>query len=336
MGDFRVQTGVLIPDPQPCGDRGNQSANSGVVEAMSKLSRALLLVGLVALLAGCSGAASSTAAPGGSDGPSTPGSSPTGEEPATGEIEHATGADDVILRLDEGGGLMMRGASDTLVPPFTLFGDGTVVFRNPMLEPPPAAGPVFRQNPMRTAKLDEEQIQDLLEFAVTEGGLGAAKLQYDNPMIADAGTAIFIIKAGGLDKTVNVYALGLNDAGVPDLPARAQFQKLSERLTNFDQNGTFATDVYVPTAYRGVLIDTGGFPGEAPIAWPWPDIRPADFKGDVVNGEPLKRVMTPEELEVLGIDGIEGGFQGLTIVDPDDPAKTYTFATRPLLPGEDA
>jgi hypothetical protein len=336
MGDFRVQTGVLIPDPQPCGDRGNQSANSGVVEAMSKLSRALLLVGLVALLAGCSGAASSTAAPGGSDGPATPGSSPRAEEPATGEIEHATGADDVILRLDEGGGLMMRGASDTLVPPFTLFGDGTVVFRNPMLEPPPAAGPIFRQNPMRTAKLDEEQIQDLLEFAVTEGGLGAAKLQYDNPMIADAGTAIFTIKAGGLDKTVNVYALGLNDAGVPDLPARAQFQKLSERLTNFDENGTFATDVYVPTAYRGALIDTGGFPGEAPIAWPWPDITPADFRGDVANGEPLKRVMTPEELAVLGIDGIEGGFQGLTIVDPDDPAKSYTFATRPLLPGEDA
>ena len=229
---------------------------------------------------------------------------------------------------------MIRGANETLVPPFTLYGDGTVIFRNPMLEPPPAMGPVFLRNPMRTTKLDEQQIQDLLEFAITEGGLGAAKLQYDNPMVADAGMSIFTIKAGGLDKTVNVYALGLNDGGVPDLPARVQFQKLAERLTNFDQNGTFATDVYVPPAYRGVLLDTGGFPGEAPIEWPWDTITPADFKGDVANGELPTRVMTPEESAALGIDGIEGGFEGLTINDPEDPAKTYSFWIRPLLPGE--
>ena len=58
MGDFRVQTGVLIPDPQPSVDSGNQTAFSGVVKAMSMLSRALLLIGLVALLAACSGAES--------------------------------------------------------------------------------------------------------------------------------------------------------------------------------------------------------------------------------------------------------------------------------------
>jgi hypothetical protein len=299
------------------------------------LSRALLLIGLVALLAACSGAASSTASPGGSGSPA-PRSSQPSEEPATGEIDHATGVEDVILRLDEGGGLMIRGATETMVPPFTLYGDGTVIFRNPMLEPPPPAGPVFLKNPMRTAKLDEAQIQDLLTFAITEGGLGAARAQYDNPMVADAGMSVFTINAGGVEKTVNVYALGLHDGGVPDLPARLQFQKLAERLTNFDENGTFATDVYVPAAYRGVLLDTEGFPGEAPIEWPWDDITPADFKGDVANGELPRRVMTPEELEVLGIDGIEGGFEGLTIVDPEVPGKSYSFWARPLLPGEDA
>ena len=300
------------------------------------LSRALLLVGLVALLAACSGAASSTAPPGGSGSASTPGSSQAPEEPATGQIDHATGAEDIVLRYDEGGGLMIRGADATLVPPFTLYGDGTVIFRNPLLEPPPPAGPVFLQNPLRTARLDEEQIQELLTFAITEGGLGAAKLQYDNPMVADAGTAVFTIKAGDLDKTVNVYALGMNDAGVPDLPARAQFQTLAQRLTNFDENGTFATDVYVPPGYRGVLIDTGGFPGEAPIEWPWADIVPADFKGDETNGVPPTRVMSPEELAVLGIEGIEGGFQGMTLIDPDDPAKSYSFGVRPLLPDDES
>jgi len=146
MDGIRVQTGVLIPDPQPSGDNGNQAVISGVVETMSKMSRALLLV-LVTLLAACTGTASSMAPPGGSGSSATPGST---EEPATGEIDHATGADDVILRLDQGGGMMVRGGGATLVPPFTLYGDGTVVFRNPALDLPPAAGPVFLQNPMRT------------------------------------------------------------------------------------------------------------------------------------------------------------------------------------------
>jgi hypothetical protein len=303
---------------------------------MSILSRALLLVGLVALLAACTGAASSPVNPGASGSSGTPAPSQSPDEPATGAIEHATGATDVVLRLDEGGGFMIRGGGATLVPPFTLYGDGTVVFRNPMLEPPPTVGPVMIGNPLRTAKLDEDQIQDLLNFALTEGGLGVAKLQYDNPMIADAGTAIFTIRAGGLDKTVNVYALGLDDPNVPDRPARAAFAKLSERLTNFDQNGTFATDVYLPSGYRGILLDTGGFPGEAPIEWPWDDIKPADFIGDEANGLPPTRVMTAEELAVLGIEGIEGGFQGMTLIDPDDPARTYSFSVRPLLPDEHA
>ena len=130
---------------------------------------------------------------------------------------------------------------------------------------------------------------------------------------------------------MNVYALGLDDASTPDRPARAAFTKLSERLTNFDQNGTFATDVYVPGGYRGILLDTGGFPGEAPIEWPWDDIEPADFIGDEATGLPPTRVMTAEELAVLGIDGIEGGLQGMTLVDPEDSAKTYSFGVRPLL-----
>ncbi len=334
MGGIRTETGVLIPDPQPLGNNGNQRVIWDVVGIMSKLSRALLLVGLVALLAGCSGAASSTANPGTSPSAEEPGS--TGSpKPATGAIEHATGATDVILRLDQGAG-MLRGGGATLVPPFTLYGDGTVVFRNPMVEPPPAVGPVMVQNPMRTAKLDEDQIQDILDYALTEGGLGVAKLQYDNPMLADAGTAIFTIRAGGLDKTVNVYALGLDDPNTPDRPARAAFTKLSERLTNIDQNGTFATDVYVPSEYRGFLSDTGGFPGEAPVAWPWDDVKPADFVGDEAAGELPTRVMTAEELAVLGIEGVEGGFDGMTLIDPDDPAKSYSFGVRPLLPDEDA
>src|SRR5262245_22599456 len=162
---------------------------------MSTMPRLLLLLALITVLAACSAAGAPAASSGESGSPST---APAAESsgPQTGDIDHATGATDVILRVDQGGG-MIRGGGATLVPPFTLFGDGTVIFRNPMLEMPPASGPVLVQNPMRTAKLDEEQIQDLLEFAVTEGSLGTAKAQYDNPMLADAGSTIFSINAGG-------------------------------------------------------------------------------------------------------------------------------------------
>jgi hypothetical protein len=300
---------------------------------MSTLLRSALLLALIAVLAACSATASSSPVVDATAPP--PPSAPASEKPVTGAIDHPTGATDVVLRYEEGGGFMMPQFVATQAPHFTLYGDGTIVFRNPLQEAPPAAGPVFFNNPYRTATLSEEQIQELLEFALAEGGLATAKLQYENNMVADAGTAIFTVNAGGLEKTVNVYALGLEAEGVPDMPARAQFKALADRLANFDQNGTIPTDAYTPSGYRVVLIDTNGFAGEAPVAWPWADLTPADFKVDEASGQFFpSRVMTAEELEVLGVQGIEGGFQGLTLVDPADSAKSYALAVRPLLPGE--
>ena len=68
--------------------------------------------------------------------------------------------------------------------------------------------------------------------------------------------------------------------------------------------------------------------------WPWTDIEIADFKPDP---DPNKlqfphRLMTAEEIEVLGIDGYEGGFMNMLI--QGDGAMTYTFSLRPLLPDE--
>ena len=297
---------------------------------MSTLSRPALLLALLLILAACSGAAAPSA-PGGSASPPS-GSPATSEEPSTGAIDHATGATDVILRYDEGPGLMMPSYVAIMAPYFTLYGDGTFVFRNPMLEQPPAAGPVMTQNPFRTGTLSEDQIQELLEFALTEGGLATAKARYENNMLTDAGTAVFTLRAGGLDKKVEIYALGGETEGVPDAQARVAFKRLADRLANLDQDGTFPTDTYTPTTYRVVLIDTGGFAGDAPVAWPWPDLEPSDFKPNELQSFP-NRVMTAEELAPLGVAGIEGGFQGVTLLGPSGDAS-YSLAVRPLLPDE--
>ena len=202
-----------------------------------RLLGGLISTSLVLVVAACSSSgAASPAVSGGASAPppsAAPSASPS-QVPA-GTIDHPTGATDVILRYDEGGGFVMPAFAATMVPWFTLYGDGTMIFRNPALEPPAAQGSVMTQNPMRTAKLSEEQIQNLLAFALTEGGLAGARDSYENMQVADASTAIFTIAADGITKKVSVYALGMEPApagqpGGADGPARLAFQKLAERL----------------------------------------------------------------------------------------------------------
>jgi hypothetical protein len=240
----------------------------------------------------------------------------------------------VLLRFEQGGGFVAPAFLATQAPIFTLYGDGTVVFRNPALDPLPAIGSVIPDRSFRTATLTEEQIQGVLEDALGAGGLGAARSEYHNDQIADAPTATFTINAGGLTKKVSVYALGMDVQDGADAPARAAFQQLADRLQDFDKGGTFSTAEYAPEHYRGILMDGGpGAPDAKP--WPWPDLKPADF---VPNPDPNAfqlpaRVLSVAEVELLGISPYRGGFQGLTLIGPGD-GKTYSFSLRPLLPDE--
>jgi hypothetical protein len=291
--------------------------------------RTLAIAASFVLVAACTtggGAASpgTSAAP--SDAPAV--------TPAAETIEHPTGPTDVVLRFEEGGGFVMPAFLATQAPHFTLYGDGTIVFRNPMTDPPEAIGTVFPMHPFRTAQLSEDQVQDLLVAALGEHGLGIARPEYRNDLVADAATAVFTVNAGGVNKMVSIYALGLEMENDPDAAARAAFTRLRDRLVDIDAGGAFETAEFVPERYRGVLLE--GQPGAPDAkAWPWTDIAPADF---VTNADPNAfqlpaRVMTPDEVAALGIEPFTGGFQGLTLIGPDD-GKFYTFSLRPLLPDE--
>lgn len=236
--------------------------------------------------------------------------------------------------MEEGGGFVPAEFNATNLPAFTLYGDGTIVFRDANWMPAPVenGGPTTYP-PLRTAKLTEEQIQSLLEFAITEGGLAVARERYDNPMIADAGTTTFTINAGGVEKTVQAYALGLDAEPGPDSNVKASLVKLAERLRAFDQGGAIPTDEYQPQAFRGALWEVG--PGAGPAnPWPWADLEPSDF---VVPGEPNAfgfptRNLSDAELQALGLGTPTGAVSGLQLAGPD--GKIYGFALRPLLPDE--
>jgi hypothetical protein len=287
---------------------------------------------LALVIGACSAGGAGTAPPtGGTSSP--PVNSPT-TTPDFEVLDHATGATDVVLRYEEGGGFMMAGFAATMVPHFTLYGDGTIVFRDPTVEFPPFEGSVTRSNPMRTASLSEEQIQDLLAFALGEGGLAAARPEYRYDLVADASTAIFTIEAAGTKKTVSVYALGMDDPTMPDAPARAAFLRLAQQLTGIEGGGLVEASDYVPPAYRGILLEAQGLLAPDIRAWPWDDIAPSDFVADAdPNGIGFPhRTMTAAEVEALGLAGYEGGLANVPLTGPD--GTTYTFSLRPLLPDE--
>jgi len=296
----------------------------------------LALPTLALFVAACSAGGAATSAPSNapSAAPTTAPSASASEAPSVGAIDHKTGATDIVLRYDEGGGFVMPAFLASQVPPFTLYGDGTVVFRNNTLEMPAPEGSVAPFNPMRTTKLTEDQIQDLLVYALGAGGLAVARANYENNMVADAGTAIFTVHAGGVDKTVSVYALGMDTQGGADAPARAAFQKLAAKLTDFDQGGSLQTDVYRPTAYRGVLFDGSGMQAPDVRTWPWKDLKVTDFApaADPNGLQFPHRTLQAAEIEALKLKVFQGGFQGLPLSGTD--GKLYTLSVRPLLPGE--
>ena len=306
--------------------------------------RGLAASSLILIVAACSSAGAASQAPASPGSSTPPASSGASGQPSpsaipAGTIDHPTGATDVILRYDEGGGFVMPAFLATNAPWFTLYGDGTMVFRDPTLAGPAAQGSVMPLNPMRTAKLSEEQVQSLLGFALTEGGLAGARASYENMQVADASTAIFSIDAGGLKKSVSVYALGMQlpEAGQPgsaDGPARLAFQKLAEKLTTIDAGGAYPSDVYRPTAYRGLLLDGTGIVAPDIKDWPWKSLKVTDFAPSAdPNGQQLPhRTMTPDEIAAVGVTEPEGGFQNAVVHGPD--GKTYTFSARPLLPDE--
>lgn len=300
-------------------------------------SSALLVVALA--VAACSGpnpAPSASAAPP-SGGPSSGPSPVPSSGPTVGAIDHATGATDVVLRIEYGGGFVPIDFLATQAPSFTLYGTGVIVFQRTVTTfPEPDANGVLKAVPWRTASLDEGQIQELLEFALGPGGLGAARDAYMADGIADAPNTIFTIRAGGLAKTVVVNALSEETRPGPDSVARAGFLKLSKRLLDFDEGGSIASDVYQADRHRGVLTERDAAPGVAALDWPWPALKPGDFKEGPNDGSggptlPL-RTMSADEIAALKLTDIEGGVQGLTIKGPD--GKTYGFILRPLLADE--
>jgi hypothetical protein len=287
------------------------------------------LLGALLIVGACAAAASPS--PSASPNPTATDPPPANRSPETGGIEYPTGADEVVLRYEEGGGLMMVEWSLATAPVFTLYGDGTVIFRDPTAVVPEDPGGAILSPPFRTARLDPRQIEALLEFAVTEGGLATARERYENPMLADVGNAVFTINAGGRSKQVTVTGLFESDASAPDQLSRSQFLALAERLRDFDKSGGVPTAEYEPEAWRVHIVEAAGIEPGAVRPWPWDDVTPDDFAGE---GSFPSTVISAEQLARLDVADASGGLMGYFVKAPD--GKLYNLVVRPLLPDEES
>jgi hypothetical protein len=260
--------------------------------------------------------------------PST--SEPTGTP--IGRIEHATGPTAVVLRFDRGPDVAVGDLVGELFQPgpeFTLYGDGTVIFRNELAPLLPAEGPIIRGRPFTVAHLDENQVQSLLRFALGEGGLGDACESYPSPDSESFGPDVFTIHAGGLDKRVENFG-------------SAPFGALTDYLRNFDRSG-IPTSVLVPDRYWGNLLDASvfryigdgvvpGLAGSGTVPWPWPGVAPAEFVG-LAELSPGRRVMSGDEAAVVGLSDIGGVVQRVYLLGPDGET-IYYFSLWPMAPDE--
>ena len=125
-----------------------------------------------------------------------------------GAIAHPTGAADVVIRMATGGGFVPIEYNYTMVPEFTIYGDGRIIVTGPTtLEYPGKALPN-----LQTTVVSEEVLQAMLA-AAKEAKLFQNGVDYGTPGVTDVGTTTITINADNTTYTAQIYALGFEDGG---------------------------------------------------------------------------------------------------------------------------
>lgn len=259
----------------------------------------------VFLLVGCTGASGPGTA---SDpaGPAVPASTPT-PDPVPVGIGHPTGPDDVLLRIETGGGFVPVEYSFTQQPTLLLTGDGRLLL-------PPTGRDRTRMLPVDVAQLDEEQVQELLGLA-DEAGLLSDPPDYEDitgAQVADAPTTTVTLGTSAGTWVHAAYALGLDDGSGP----RAA-------LGSFIDAAVAATAGVEVARFQPEALALHVQPTDLDrevVAWPDDDVALADVAGCQVVPA------TPGLLEALSTSGL--------VVSFSQDGALYSVSGAEVLPGD--
>jgi hypothetical protein len=233
----------------------------------------------------------------------------------------------VVLRMAVGGGFVPQSVALLEVPQFTLYSDGTVIFR------PSTGGTFDAPPPLVQAQLSDEQMTALLAFAAGPGGLADAAERYDDMFVSDASTTVFTIDTTGLTKTVSAYALGFDQpGGSPDQAILDRLERLANTLGAFEEQvaagNVESAAPYEPLSYLATFTPDYGGDTATPAPWPLTDVAVPAVPAD---GGFVTLVLSPDQVaQVTTVPS--GGIGNLYYEDAD--GERFYVAIRPMLPDE--
>jgi hypothetical protein len=258
--------------------------------------------------------------------------------PGSGGIDHPTGADQLVLRIAQGGGFVPIEYNLRSIAGISIFGDGRMIVEGPMIEIYP--GPALPN--LQVTRLTEDAVQAILQEARTAGLLGQ-DATYDYPCVTDLPTTTFTVVAEGRTHTVSAYALGFTEgadasADCPGVDAAAReklfdFQMKIGDLRGWLPEGSIGQEEpFAPSEMRVYVLPYRGDPElmQPPVDWPLSqtlqrfgdeDPNLADIRCGVIAGNDLE-VLLPEARSANELTPwtSEGG--------------EFSLVFRPLLPDE--
>jgi hypothetical protein len=260
-------------------------------------------------------------------------------------IEHPTGADELVLSIETGGGFVPVEVAAAGLPSFVLLGDGRAIVQGPV----PAIFPGPALPNLQERRLTETGVQAILSRFVGSGLFEESyQLTGAANVVADAPTTTFTLRAGGREATVSVYALGIIDAasapGIDEreLEAHRSLGELSRSVTDLDSwlpDGSWVDDAWrahEPDALRVYVrpadaapADENLIPGE--LEWPL-EVPLAEF-AMVDSGTGLACGVAAGDDARLLLEALRQANQLTRWLSEDE---AYSLTVRPLLPHEEA
>jgi len=224
----------------------------------------------LALLGGCGGDSGVDVASDPAGSPSAaPSTSPTAvEDPVM--LTHPTGADEVVLSIETGGGFVPVEYAFTNQPTFLLSGDGRLFRQGEVSEQ-------TRLVPMTVTQLDEAQVQEVLRLADDAGLLGAPPDYTDTsggPQISDAPTTSVVVTAEGQTWQHDAYALGFDEEQAERAALGDFIVAVSALVEDLDPA---LVDDFAPTELAAYVMATDLARDVQP--WPADDVSLADIDG---------------------------------------------------------
>jgi hypothetical protein len=241
---------------------------------------------------------------------------------------------DLILRIDSGGGLVPMSYLLTHMPQWSLYADGRIVVQGPMIEIYPQ--PLLPN--LRLMRVTPSEIQTILAEADKAGLLGP-DASYSAGGIADASTTIFTLTVDGQTHRISAYALmeGATADNKADEDARAKLMDFDRKIGDLTALlGREVTDkeAFEPGGMQIFVRPASGddtVQGVEPnrIAWPLA-VDPATAGTPTTVPQTRCVLATGQDLSTF----LVAAKQATTVTIWTHGGQEYSVMVRPLLPDE--